>query len=72
MYSDDLQFVSLPAREEQSRIMWTEYEIFLRANCGTDQHNRVLSCLLECRNKTDDEKKEDKVELDQTLQELNH
>ncbi|XP_021942425.1 integrator complex subunit 13 [Zootermopsis nevadensis] len=64
-----------PKREEQYRIMWNELETFLRANCRTDQHNRVLNCLLECRNKSDDEKnklekKDDKVELDQALREL--
>jgi Cell cycle and development regulator. len=68
--NDQHLFGSLPAREEQYRIMWTELETFLRANCRTDQHNRVLNCLLECRNKTDDEKKDDKVELDQALREL--
>lgn len=55
--------------------MWNELETFLRANCRTDQHSRVLNCLLECRNKSDDEKmklekKDDKVELDQALREL--
>lgn len=55
--------------------MWSELETFLRANCRTDQHNRVLNCLLECRNKSDDEKiklekKDEKVELDQALREL--
>ncbi|KAJ9581248.1 hypothetical protein L9F63_023574 [Diploptera punctata] len=64
-----------PKRDEQYRIMWSELETFLRANCRTDQHNRVLNCLLECRNKTDGdkiklEKKDDKVELDQALREL--
>ena len=69
MYSDYQQFVSLPARKEHYRIMWSELETFLRANWRTDQHIRVLNCL-NCRNKTDDEKKDDKVELDQALREL--
>ncbi|PSN39663.1 Protein asunder [Blattella germanica] len=64
-----------PKRDEQYRIMWSELETFLRANCRTDQHNRVLNCLLECRNKSDGEKskvekKDDKVELDQAIREL--
>nr|CAD7403948.1 unnamed protein product [Timema cristinae] len=70
-----------PKREEQYRIMWTELEAFLRVHCRTDQHNRVLNCLLECRNKLDEDKpgaackgekggKEGKVELDQAIREL--
>ncbi|XP_067005388.1 integrator complex subunit 13 [Anabrus simplex] len=66
-----------PKREEQYRIMWTELEGFIRAHCRTDQHSRILNCLLECRNKPDEEKiktekngKEDKVELDQAIREL--
>ncbi|KAK7791139.1 hypothetical protein R5R35_008573 [Gryllus longicercus] len=66
-----------PRREEQYRIMWSELETFIRTHCRSDQHSRVLNCLLECRNKSDDEKfkgdkavKEDKVELDQALREL--
>lgn len=68
-----------PRREEQYRIMWGELETFIRAHCRSDQHNRVLNCLLECRNKIDDDKgksdknsngREDTVELDQALREL--
>lgn len=59
--------------------MWGELETFIRAHCRSDQHNRVLNCLLECRNKIDDDKgksdknsngREDTVELDQALREL--
>ncbi|XP_046991283.1 integrator complex subunit 13 isoform X2 [Schistocerca americana] len=65
-----------PKREEQYRIMWNELETFLRAHCRSEQHSRVLNCLLECRNKSPDddktkaEKPGDIVELDEALREL--
>lgn len=58
-------------REEQYKIMWNELEKFVRTHCRSDQHNKVLHCLLECRNKEPDNKLPgDKVELDQALREL--
>lgn len=57
-------------REEQYKQMWSELETFVRAHCHTDQHTRVLHCLLECRNKDDEKLKVEKVELDQALREL--
>ncbi|XP_054271136.1 integrator complex subunit 13 [Macrosteles quadrilineatus] len=59
-----------PKREEQYRQMWAELETFLRAYTQTEQHTRVLQCLLECRNKEDDKVKVEKVELDTVLREL--
>lgn len=51
--------------------MWSELETFLRAHGQTEQHSRVLHCLLEVRNKDDDNKlKVEKVELDHVLREL--
>lgn len=58
-------------REEQYKIMWNELEKFVRTHCRSDQHNKVLHCLLECRNKEIDNKMgSEKVELDQALREL--
>ncbi|XP_075231571.1 integrator complex subunit 13 asun [Lycorma delicatula] len=57
-----------PKREEQYKIMWVELETYIRAHCRTEQHSRVLHCLLDCRNKETDDKH--KVELDQALREL--
>ncbi|RZF33651.1 hypothetical protein LSTR_LSTR007029 [Laodelphax striatellus] len=59
-----------PKREEQYRIMWNELETYLRSHLHSDQHSRVLHCLLECRNKDIDDKNH--VELDQALRELDH
>lgn len=59
-----------PKREEQYKQMWSELETFVRVHCHTDQHTRVLHCLLECRNKDDEKLKVEKVELDQALREL--
>lgn len=54
-------------REEQYRLLWNELEIFLKSHASRSaNHNEVLSCLLEIRNKDD----KDKVELDQALREL--
>ncbi|XP_057373954.1 integrator complex subunit 13-like isoform X1 [Daphnia carinata] len=38
-------------REEQYRILFKECEIMLRHHCRSEQHRRVLACLLECRSK---------------------
>jgi len=38
-------------REELYRILFKECEILLRHHCRSDQHRRVLNCLLECRSK---------------------
>lgn len=50
--------------------MWIELETFIRAHGQTEQHSRVLQCLLEVRNKDDDKTKVEKVELDHVLREL--
>lgn len=61
-------------REEQYKLMWNELEKFVRTHCRSDQHNKVLHCLLEYRNKEVDVKStsasSEKVELDQALREL--
>lgn len=60
-------------RDEQYRVLWSELETYVRANCHAENHRKVLSCILECRNKPDVPKsksKDDKVELDQALMEL--
>lgn len=55
-------------REEQYRLLWSELEIFLKSHANqSTNHNEVLNCLLEIRNKDD---KDNKVELDQALREL--
>ncbi|XP_071448707.1 integrator complex subunit 13 [Hetaerina americana] len=66
-----------PKREEQYRTMWSELEVFMRANMHSEQHQRVLNCLLECRNKTDEDRakgpasvKEERVGLNQALREF--
>ncbi|RZF48920.1 hypothetical protein LSTR_LSTR003300 [Laodelphax striatellus] len=59
-----------PKREEQYRIMWSELETYLRSHLHSEQHCRVLHCLLECRNKDIDDKQH--VELVQALRELDH
>jgi len=38
-------------REELYRILFKECEILLRHHCRSDQHRRILNCLLECRSK---------------------
>jgi len=38
-------------REELYRILFKECEILLRHHCRSEQHRRILSCLLECRSK---------------------
>ena len=38
-------------REEQYRLLFNEVEILLRRHCRSEQHKRVLACLLECRAK---------------------
>lgn len=48
-------------------MMWTELETYIRSHCRTEQHSRVLLCLLDCRNKESDDKL---VELDQALRDL--
>lgn len=56
--------------------MFSELETLIRSHCRSDQHTAVLNCLLDCRNRADDdpkaklERKDDKVELDQALREL--
>ncbi|XP_039289924.1 integrator complex subunit 13 [Nilaparvata lugens] len=57
-----------PKRDEQYHKMWNELETYLRSHLHSDQHSRVLHCLLECRNKEIDDKTN--VELDQALREL--
>lgn len=58
-------------REEQYKLMWNELEKFVRTHCRSDQHNKILHCLLEYRNKDSDNKSSsEKVELDQALREL--
>uniref|UniRef100_A0A1B6E3M0 Protein asunder n=1 Tax=Clastoptera arizonana TaxID=38151 RepID=A0A1B6E3M0_9HEMI len=52
-----------PKREEQYRQMWTELETYICTHNRSDQHNRVLHCLLECRNKDDDKLKIEKMSL---------
>ncbi|XP_046670533.1 integrator complex subunit 13 [Homalodisca vitripennis] len=59
-----------PKREEQYRQMWTELETYLRAYGQTEQHTKVLHCLLECRNKDDDKIKVEKVETNHVLREI--
>ncbi|KAK3927823.1 Integrator complex subunit 13 [Frankliniella fusca] len=65
-----------PKRDEQYRQMFTELETLIRSHCRSDQHTAVLNCLLDCRNRSDDDpkvkldRKDDKVELDQALREL--
>ncbi|XP_034243253.1 integrator complex subunit 13 [Thrips palmi] len=65
-----------PKRDEQYRQMFAELESLIRSHCRSDQHTAVLNCLLDCRNRADDdpkaklERKDDKVELDQALREL--
>jgi Cell cycle and development regulator len=65
--------MQISCRDEQYRVLWSELETYIRANCHSENHRKVLSCLLECRNKPDVPKsksKDDKVELDQALIEL--
>lgn len=50
--------------------MWTELETYIRSHNRTENHGRVLNCLLDCRNKDDDKLKVEKVELDHALREL--
>ena len=65
-----------PKRDEQYRQMFSELETLIRSHCRSDQHTAVLNCLLDCRSRSDDdpkakhERKDDKVELDQALREL--
>ncbi|XP_014212606.1 integrator complex subunit 13 [Copidosoma floridanum] len=55
-------------REEQYKLLWNELETFLRMHSITSMnHLEVFNCLLEVRNKDD---KDNKVELDQALREL--
>ena len=61
-------------REEQYRAMWTELEQFLRSHLHSENHEKVLQCLLECHNKAPSESQDfnndDKVDIDQALKEL--
>lgn len=56
--------------------MFSELETLIRSHCRSDQHTAVLNCLLDCRSRADDDpkskldRKDDKVELDQALREL--
>ncbi|KAJ1527268.1 hypothetical protein ONE63_008791 [Megalurothrips usitatus] len=65
-----------PKRDEQYRQMFSELETLIRSHCRSDQHTAVLTCLLDCRSRSDDDskakhdRKDDKVELDQALREL--
>ncbi|XP_065342176.1 integrator complex subunit 13 [Cloeon dipterum] len=62
-----------PKRDELYSTVWNELENFIKLNCHSENHRKVLNCLLECRNKPDFSKaknREDKVELDQALREL--
>lgn len=41
--------------------MWSELETLVRAHAGTsDQHGKVLDCLLECKKPSDDRKRAEK------------
>ncbi|XP_011157688.1 integrator complex subunit 13 [Solenopsis invicta] len=54
-------------REEHYRLLWDEIETFLKHHANNSAaHTEVLNCLLEIRNKNEN----NKVELDQVLREL--
>lgn len=58
-------------KEEQYKIIWNELETLIKSNLHTDNHRSVYNCLMECHKfNTDDDKLNEKVELDQALREL--
>lgn len=61
-------------KDDQYKLMFGELERFVSAHCRTERHFKVLDCLLESRNRPASERpasrKDEKVELDVALREL--
>ena len=63
------------SKKDEYKIMFGELEQFLTTHCRTENHHKVLDCLLEVRNKAGDyprptPRNKDKVGLDEALMEL--
>ncbi|XP_050529358.1 integrator complex subunit 13 [Daktulosphaira vitifoliae] len=43
-------------KDDQYKSMWSELELFLKSNLYSENHCKILQCLLECRCKPDEDK----------------
>lgn len=64
-------------KDDQYKLMFSELEKFIAVHCRSEKHHKVLDCLLESRNRptsdrpsTATPRKDDKVELDVAIREL--
>lgn len=61
-----------PKREELYKALWVELESYIKLHNYSNEHNQIISCLVECRKKPESVIKLEKTEIEQQLKDYEH